>query len=196
MEKTIRAVFLDCGDTLVDEGTEVKTPEGVSLAADLIPGAAELMQGLKARGYPLALVADGPVTTFTNNLGPYGLYELFDAYAISEELGCEKPDARMFLAALNALGIPEAEYGRVVMTGNHLERDIAGANALGLISVWLDWSPRRSKVPASELEVPAYTIKTPLELLDTLDSLEKARQRLWQAGRRHRFRHEVGGPDH
>jgi putative hydrolase of the HAD superfamily len=170
----IRAVFLDCGDTLVDEGTEVKTEAGVSLRADLIPGAGELLHALKARGYPLALVADGPVATFPNNLGPYGLYELFDAYVISEEVGSEKPDAAMFQAALSALNIPEGEAGRVVMVGNNLERDIAGANALGLISVWLDWAPRRSKTPAGAMEVPDYTIKAPLDLLGVLDRLENS----------------------
>ena len=168
----IRAIFLDCGDTLVDEGTEVKTGEGVSLRANLIPGADVLLRELKKRGYPLALVADGPAETFPNNLAPYGLYELFDAYAISGELGCEKPAPGMFRAALDALSIPPNDYRRVVMVGNNLERDIAGANALGLISVWLDWAPRRSKIPASQLEIPAYTIQTPLDLLDLLGRLE------------------------
>lgn len=171
MEKGIRAVFLDCGDTLIDEATEVKEGE-VSLRAELIPGAAELVRGLKERGYPLALVVDGPAATFTNNLGPYGLYELFDAYAISEIVGVSKPDARMFQAALDQLGIPPEEHSRVVMVGNHLGRDIAGANRLGLVSVWLNWSPRRSKIPADRWEEPAYTIRTPLELLDLLDRLE------------------------
>lgn len=172
MTKRIRAIFLDCGDTLIDEATEVKTDGDVSLRAELIPGAAETVRALKARGYPLALVADGPVATFTNNLGPYGLYELFDAYAISEAVGVSKPDPQMFLCALEALGIAPDEYGQVVMVGNHLERDIAGANRLGLVSVWLDWSPRRSKIPADVWEQPDYTIRTPLELVALVDRLE------------------------
>jgi HAD superfamily hydrolase (TIGR01549 family) len=173
MTHHILAVCLDCGDTLVDEATEVKTSEGVSLRAELIPGAAELVQQLKARGYPLALVADGPCATFENNLGPYQLYEMFDAYAISETLEVSKPHARMFLHALEALNIPTSEYGRVVMVGNHLERDIKGANEAGMISVWLNWSPRRSKIPADPSEQPQFTINNPLELLDLLDRLEQ-----------------------
>ena len=169
--RRIRAVFLDCGDTLVDEGTEEKVGD-VSLRASLIPGADALMHALKARGYALALVADGPAATFRNNLGPYQLYDLFDAYAISEEVGAHKPDAAMFLRALEQLAIPPAEYSRVVMVGNHLGRDIKGANALGLISVWLDWAPRRHKVPVDASETPDFTIKMPLELLDVLDRLE------------------------
>ena len=172
MTHKILAVFLDCGDTLIDEATEVKTEAGVSLRADLIPGADELMRALKARGYRLALVADGPCATFPNNLAPYGLYDLFDAYAISETVGCDKPDARMFEAACAQLGIAPADYGSVVMMGNYLARDVKGANDVGMISVWLDWAPRRPKLPADASEQPQFTVKTPLELLDVLDALE------------------------
>ena len=172
MSKKIRAIFLDCGDTLIDEATEIKNELEVSLRGDLIPGAAELMRELKRRGYTLALVADGPEGTFINNLTPYGLYDLFDCYAISASLGCEKPDERIFRHALDKLGIQPHEYGSVVMVGNTLARDVKGANALGLISVWLDWSPRRPKQPADESERPRYTIKLPLELLAVLDAIE------------------------
>lgn len=171
-ERKILAVCLDCGDTLVDEGTEVKADGDVSLRADLIPGADTLLHALKKRGYPLALVADGPVATFHNNLGPYGLYTLFDAYAISEAVGVSKPDAAIFHQALGDLNISPQEYVNVVMVGNHLGRDIKGANQLGIISVWLDWSPRRAKVPADPSEEPDFTIKQPMELLQVLDQLE------------------------
>lgn len=172
-KRAIRAICLDCGDTLVDEGTEEKNERGVSLRASLIPGAAELMAALKAAGYPLALVADGPCDTFSNNLGPYDLYDLFDVYAISETLGCEKPDPHIFQHALENLQIAPDEYAQVLMVGNNLERDIAGANALGITTVWLDWAPRRSKIPANALEVPNYTIKNPIELLDVIEALEQ-----------------------
>ena len=48
-----------------------------------------------------------------------------------------------------------------------------GANALGMISVWIDWAPRRPKVPADDLEVPAFTIRQPLELLEVIEALEQ-----------------------
>ncbi len=173
MKHNILAICLDCGDTLVDEATEVKNPLGVSLRAELIPGAADLMHQLKQRAYPLALVADGPADTFTNNLHPYDLYDLFDVYAISGHVGVEKPHPDIFHHALKKLAIQSTDYGRVIMVGNNLERDIKGANQLGIISVWLDWSPRRSKIPADASEVPQFTIKLPLDLLHVIDELEQ-----------------------
>lgn len=158
---------------MVDEETEVKTDSGVSLRAKLIPGADALVHALKRRGYLLALVADGPVATFRNNLSPFGLYDLFDAYAISEAVGVKKPHPRIFRKALSVLDIPKDEYHRVVMVGNNLARDVKGANELGLISVWLNWSPRRRKEPVDPSEVPQYTIEAPLELLAVLDAIER-----------------------
>jgi putative hydrolase of the HAD superfamily len=58
------------------------------------------------------------------------------------------------------------------MVGNYLSRDVKGANEVGLISVWLDWAPRRPKVPADPSEVPQYTIKMPLDLLPLIETLE------------------------
>lgn len=165
------AICFDCGDTLVDEGSEVKDACGVTLRADLIPGAADVIRELKRQGYPLALVADGPVATFTNILTQHNLCDCFDAFAISEEVGVEKPDPRIFIHALDQLGIRRADYGRVVMVGNNLARDVKGANALGLISVWLDWAPRRSKIPADAAEIPQHTIKTLAALLSLIQRL-------------------------
>jgi FMN phosphatase YigB (HAD superfamily) len=165
------AILLDCGDTLVDESTEQKNEFGESLRAELIPGADRLVIELKQRSHPLALCADGPVATFENVLTQHGLYGYFDAFAISETVGVTKPDARMFQAALDRLDIAHADYPETVMVGNNLERDIAGANAFGLTTVFLAWSDKRRKTPESDLEKPDYTIQAPLELLDILDHL-------------------------
>jgi putative hydrolase of the HAD superfamily len=172
MPEKFLAILLDSGDTLVDEATEIRDASGIVIQASLIPGAVEMVRALKARGYRLGLVADGFKVSFENILGGFGLYDLFDARAISDQVGVEKPHPLMFHTALEQLGIPAQEYGRVMMVGNHLARDIHGANALGIVSVWLDWSPRRPKTPACDLETPRYTIKAPLELLALLDRLE------------------------
>ena len=168
----IAAVCFDSGDTLVDEATEVRDARGVVVRADLIGGAADTVRAVKALGYPVALVADGFAESFANVLGHAGIWPLFDAVAVSETLGVEKPHPRMFQYALEQLGIDRQDYGHVVMVGNNLGRDVAGANALGLVSVWLDWAPRRSKVPRTALEVPRHVAHTPLEVLDVLAEIE------------------------
>jgi putative hydrolase of the HAD superfamily len=173
MGSKILAVCFDFGDTLADEATEVKDETETTLRAELIPGAGEVVRELKRRGYKLALVADGRPGTYRNVLAQHGIYDLFEAFAISEEVGVEKPDRRIFIHALDQLGIAQDEYGRTIMVGNYLERDVKGANAVGMISVWLDWAPRRPKIPKDESEIPRYTIKMPIDLLELVENLEK-----------------------
>ena len=173
MSHYILAICFDFGDTLVDEGSEVKDDTLTTLSGDLIPGADHVLRELKRRGYPLALVTDGKTQSYHNVLAHRGLYDLFDAFAISEQLGVEKPHPRMFIHALEQLGIAREDYGRTVMVGNYLPCDVKGANEVGMISVWLDWAPRRSKVPADPSEVPQYTIKMPLDLLPLIEALER-----------------------
>ncbi|HEU0294321.1 MAG TPA: HAD-IA family hydrolase [Anaerolineales bacterium] len=167
------ALYFDFGDTLIDQATEVKDESFTTLQAELIPGAAELLHELKHRGYRLGLVSNGPVGSIPNVLGARGLYELFDVLAVSQGLGVDKPDARIFRYALDHMGIPESEYDRTIMIGNDLAADVAGANAMGMISVWLDWAPRHRKTPTSEAEIPHHTIAEPLELLSLLEELEQ-----------------------
>lgn len=173
MANRILTICFDFGDTLADEATEIKDETQTTLRAELIPGAREVLWELARRGYRLALVADGRPGTYFNVLTQHGLYELFDAFAISEEVGVEKPDEQIFVHALNRLGIAPGDFGRTIMVGNHLERDIKGANAVGMISVWLDWSPRRSKTPRDASEVPHYTIKLPGELIGLVERIER-----------------------
>jgi putative hydrolase of the HAD superfamily len=166
------AICFDFGDTLVDEASEIKDETDTTLRGELIPGAGELLHELKRLGYPLALVVDGRPGTYPNVLGQHGLYELFNASAVSEDLGVLKPHPLMFSHALDQLGIAPSDYGRTMMVGNFMARDIKGANDLGMISVWLDWAPRRPKIPADASETPDYTIREPLELLDVVRQIE------------------------
>lgn len=173
MNDTVIALLFDLGDTIMDEGTEIKDAEGTTVAADLIPGMAEALRGFKAAGHRLALVADARPATPPNVLRQHGLLDLFETLAISEVVGAaagvasiDKPDPRIFRAALDALGIPQADYGRVVMVGNNLERDIVGANRLGLISIFFHWNERRRTQPLTAEETPRYTVASAQELVE------------------------------
>ena len=169
----LKAVFLDSGDTLVNEATEKFDAEGYVVEADLIPGALEMVRSLTSDGYRIALVADGRVRSFDTILGGHGIAPHFHAQVISESAGCEKPDRRMFEQAMSALGLGANDAGTIVMVGNHLERDIGGANRLGIISIWQNWSRKRSHIPAEAHEVPRYTIRSPGELPGLLADIER-----------------------
>ncbi len=167
-------ICLDCGDTIVDEDSQVFAENGDVLSAEPITGSVEAIHALKDAGYRLALVADGRVASFENILKPLGLWDLFDARIISEALGTHKPDARMFTGAMEALGLTDADAPRMVMIGNNLERDIVGANRMGMISVLLSYSPRYRMAPKTEDEVPNHTTAWPSEWPALVDQIERS----------------------
>ncbi len=166
-------LFTDIGDTIIDEGTEIRdVPGGVVRRADCVPGAREAMLALYEQGYTIAMVADGLVESFHNTMTQNGLEHIFAARAISEAVGVEKPDPRIFQAAMDQLGLTEADKGRIVMIGNRTTRDVAGANAFGLRSIWLRWSPRyRDEWDAAKAD---YVIDSPEELPALLRRIEEA----------------------
>ncbi len=167
-------IFTDIGDTVIDEGTEIrKTPEGMVYHAQCIPGAKETMLSLYESGHIIAMVADGLVDSFHNTMEENGLSHIFSAWCISEEVGQEKPAAGMFEAAMRRLGLTEADKRRIIMVGNNVERDVVGAKRFGIRSVQLAWSDRHPMIPRCKEEVPDYQIHKPQELLPLVEKLEQ-----------------------
>jgi putative hydrolase of the HAD superfamily len=168
----LRALLFDLGDVIMDEVTEEKI-DGVTQRAALHPGMADLLRRWQVRGMPLGLVADTRDGTFRNVLGMHQLYDLFDVFSISDHLGVEKPDPKMFLHALHELRIPEPDWGDVVMVGNNLARDIRGAKALGLRTVWIVWNDRYPCEPVDDDERPDYQVGFAEDLDRLLNALHE-----------------------
>ena len=172
MKKLI--IFIDSGDTLVDESTEIReVPEGVVLSACLAPGAVETIKELKASGYTIALVADGLTESFYRIYSRFFDELPFDVMAISEEVGEEKPSPRMFRTAMDALGLKESDKDRILMVGNNIPRDIVGANRFGIRSALMAWSPRYCMDPGSPEEKPDYRLESVPELITLAQELEE-----------------------
>ncbi|HEV8638739.1 MAG TPA: HAD hydrolase-like protein [Chloroflexota bacterium] len=151
------AVLFDLGDTLMVEETEEKDETATTQRAELFSGAADALWRLRREGYLLGLVADTRPGTYRNVLRQHGLDRVFDVFAISEELGCEKPDRRMFDHVMTAFGLRPEEAGRVAMVGNNLSRDVCGANRCGMASIWLRHNTRYPLEPAHPSERPRFS---------------------------------------
>ncbi len=174
MQTNIAAILLDLGDTIMDESTEIKDTSATTQSAQLFPGMADALRQLHGQGFRLALVADSRPNTPPNVLRQHGLLELFEHLSISEVVGSTKPDSGIFLDALNALGISAPDYPRVLMVGNNLERDILGANQLGLRSVFFHANDSRRTAALSALEQPRHTVYNAQEMLDLIAALSVA----------------------
>lgn len=167
-------VFIDSGDTLVDESTEVRDGKEVVLEAELFPGAGEALRSLHKNGYRIALVADGLEASFRNVYRQHDLEDCFEARAISELVGVTKPDPAMFHSAMEQMGLTEKDKDRIVMIGNNLERDIRGANEMGFWSVLAGYSPRYRMNPQCPEERPDYVAETPSRIPALVEEIERA----------------------
>ncbi len=101
------------------------------------PGATETLAELSARGYRMAVVsnADGRVRSL---LEAAGVTPWLEFVVDSADVGVEKPDARIFHAATEKLGIPPAECAYV---GDIYEIDVEGARRAGLHPVLIGGGP-------------------------------------------------------
>jgi len=100
----------------------------------------EALRLARAAGWSLCIVTNGATVHQLAKIERTGLAELVDAWVISEEAGCAKPDPRIFRTAALRCGLAD-EPGWTAgtwMVGDHPPADIAGARLAGLRSVWLD----------------------------------------------------------
>ncbi|MDO4292259.1 MAG: glycoside hydrolase family 88 protein [Eubacteriales bacterium] len=174
MEKEKRLIiFTDSGDTIIDESTQRFDGRGIVTDADFIEDAGRVLEEFSGQGYRIALVADGEEESFQNVYKKNGLRHCFEGWVVSETVGVQKPERPMFETAMEALGLTEADKPRIVMIGNNLAKDVAGANRFGILSVWLDWSPRYFHEYEKEDWKPDYVVHHPAELPALLEKLEK-----------------------
>jgi putative hydrolase of the HAD superfamily len=100
-------------------------------AWELRQGAADALAQLRASGWRLALVSnfDHRLPSILEELG---LGDAFDVRVLAGEVGCAKPDPRIFTRALRELGVPAA---RALVVGDDPVRDLAGAAGAGVRAI-------------------------------------------------------------
>jgi HAD superfamily hydrolase (TIGR01509 family) len=78
---------------------------------EAFPDVRPVLEELGARAIRMAIVTDnwGNAGTVKRNHERIALAEFFEAFVVSSELGCNKPDARMYRTASDALGLRPAE---------------------------------------------------------------------------------------
>jgi HAD superfamily hydrolase (TIGR01549 family) len=103
------------------------------------PGALELLQELKRRGFTVGAISDWE-TTLPDLLAELGIAPWLDALAVSAIVGVTKPSPRLFQEALRqANAAPETS----LHIGDWYELDVAGARAAGMQALLFDHQERQ-----------------------------------------------------
>jgi putative hydrolase of the HAD superfamily len=97
------------------------------------------LRAARAAGWTLAIVSNGGTGPQVEKIRLSGVGALVDAWVVSEEARCAKPDPLIFEIAARRCGITLGTdwVSETWMIGDHAPADIAGAAVAGIRSVWL-----------------------------------------------------------
>ncbi len=132
----------------------------------LTDGVEDCLRRLKAAGARVGIICDvgmTPSSGLREVLEHAGVLDLFDHWSFSDEVGYYKPSPVIFEHALAGLGA--AAPGRAAHVGDLRRTDVAGAKAVGMVSIRYTGAfddpgvegsqPEADHVVASHSEIPA-----------------------------------------
>ena len=131
----------------------------------LLEGAEELVRYL-AKKYPLTVVTNGFVEVQYEKFDKSGLRDCFSHIVLSEEVGCQKPNPRIFEEALRMNGLQAED---VVMIGDSWSSDIQGAINAGIDQIWIKKSKEQgTKNQDTIVQTATYIVHNLSEVMGIL----------------------------
>ncbi|WP_046167812.1 HAD family hydrolase [Chromobacterium vaccinii] len=116
-----------------------------------MPGAAEAVAGLQAQGGRIGVISNGSHRTRLEKVERLPFASAIELTVSSESAGVKKPDAAIFRAAAEALGV---ESGECWYVGDHPLNDVIGAAGAGMTPVWLSgFHPWPAEMPPPSRQI-------------------------------------------
>jgi HAD superfamily hydrolase (TIGR01662 family) len=162
--RRLSLLFVDEDDypKVVERGRELWAYPPESLQPDVHPA----LEALAAE-YRLGVLANQE-PWIRGTMARDGIDRFFDVWAVSGELGVEKPDPGIFEHALSEAGAPAA---RCAMVGDRLYNDVLAAKRHGMRGVWM----LRGEAPPAPTEEQLARVDA---AVSTLNELPAALDRL------------------
>lgn len=107
----------------------------LSETVKLVPYAEEVLRTLK-QDYCIVALTNGLKLVQEGRIKRSGLLVHFNRVIISEDVGVSKPDSKIFDLALEAIG--HTDKSTVLMIGDSLKADVAGAHNAGIDAIWVN----------------------------------------------------------
>lgn len=104
-----------------------------TMQTNLVDGAIETLEYLKAQGHTLSIISNGFVEVQYTKLRRSGLIPYFANVFLSEEIGYQKPDIRFFQTVLDRLNASPSEC---LVIGDNFQTDIQGAQNANIRAVF------------------------------------------------------------
>jgi HAD superfamily hydrolase (TIGR01662 family) len=130
---------------------------------DLYPDALRAIEGLRAAGYRVAIVANQP-SARADELRAIGIDA--EVMAMSETMAVSKPSAAFFDQALELMGSPHP--GDVAYVGDRIDNDVRPASEAGMRAVWIRRGPWGVIQHVGAGPQPALTVDSLDELVERI----------------------------
>lgn len=157
VRRALRTLGFDLPDLARDAGLSYRARRNAG--AELIPGAVDALRRLRRGGIRLAMITNGNGEGQRAKVERFDLARHFDQVFIEGEIGYGKPDRRVYLGAMAALG---SEPGEAWCVGDNLEWEVAAPQRLGIFCVWVD--PTGEGRPADPSVTPDRIVTSIAEL--------------------------------
>lgn len=125
--------------------------EALGATGLLLDGAKEALAHLKSRGYMIGILSNGFSGVQHEKLRSSGIGHLVDRIVLSDDIGVNKPDRRIFDHALRQSGV---SAGESLMIGDNPDTDIAGALRAGWNAMLYAPHSHDASVMAEGMEIP------------------------------------------
>lgn len=132
--------------TAVCEELDYNYLEILAQGQEMFPGVKEMLERLTKK-YLLGILSNGFIKTQYQKLNFSGLDKYIARTIVSEEIGINKPNPRIFEYAIGETGATEP----FLMVGDNGETDIYGAMRAGWNAIW--FNPSEKPFPVSEEEM-------------------------------------------
>lgn len=129
----------------------------------IFPKSIETIKQLRDQGIKLALLTNGNAETQWIKIRRFELIPLFDCILVEGDLGIGKPEERIYLHALEQLGVTSYETW---MVGDNFEWEVAAPQRLGIQGIWIDHKKRGVSIDSSIQ--PFKIIESISDLLDII----------------------------
>lgn len=119
----------------------------------LVDGAEDILDFLRGRKYNIGVLSNGFTDVQNKKLRNTGLDRKVDLMVLSDDIGVNKPDVRLYRHAMMRSG--EMEAGRHLMIGDNPSTDIAGAVNAGWGSILLERGSEEAEMAGDTLVIPS-----------------------------------------
>jgi beta-phosphoglucomutase len=129
-----------------------------------MPGAIELIDGLHAAGFKLAVGSSGPPENIRLTLEKMGRADKIDAAVTGADVTRGKPDPQVFLLAAERLGVLPAQYAVI----EDAPQGIEAANRAGMASIALTGTATNDELAHARLVVENLGALSPQRIVEVI----------------------------